>query len=144
LNDWAIRPARVSDAPAIAALAAQLGYPSPQAEIEVRMEGLDARGRSAILVAEAGTVVAWIAVRGDLALESGPYAEIAGLVVDEAWRGRGAGEALVAAAEAWARKQGHTRVRVRSNVLRERAHQFYERLGYVVTKKQVVFDKLLR
>jgi len=31
---------------------------------------------------------------------------------------------------------------VRSNVIRERARHFYERLGYNVSKSQNVFDKL--
>jgi len=34
-------------------------------------------------------------------------------------------------------------VRVRSNVVRERAHRFYERLGFVEVKKQKVLDKPL-
>jgi hypothetical protein len=32
---------------------------------------------------------------------------------------------------------------VRSNVVRERAHRFYLREGYVERKRQVVFDKTL-
>ena len=61
----------------------------------------------------------------------------------EASRGRKIGATLVAAAEAWARERGHGRMRVRSNVLRQPAHRFYERLGYAVTKRQAVFDKSL-
>jgi catechol 2,3-dioxygenase-like lactoylglutathione lyase family enzyme len=35
-------------------------------------------------------------------------------------------------------------MRVRSNVIRERAHRFYtERLGYEVVKQQMVFGKTL-
>jgi GNAT superfamily N-acetyltransferase len=47
----------------------------------------------------------------------------------------------VSAAETWAAKRGAKRLRVRSNVMRERAHRFYERLGYTITKRQAVFDK---
>jgi GNAT superfamily N-acetyltransferase len=139
-----IRPAHASDAAAIAALSAQLGYPSTQAEILRRMAELGAQGRTAVLVAATdGVIAGWVAVREDLVLESGTFAEIAGLVVDEGHRGRRIGEALVAAAEAWARERGHVRMRVRSNVVRERAHRFYERLGYTITKRQAVFDKPL-
>jgi hypothetical protein len=35
------------------------------------------------------------------------------------------------------------RIRVRSNVARERTRKFYEKHGYVVTKTQNVFDKML-
>ena len=46
-------------------------------------------------------------------------------------------------AEAWARKQGCGSVRLHSNVLRARAHAFYERLGYRLTKLQKAFRKEL-
>ena len=144
MGDVAIRPATAVDAAAIAALSTQLGYPATEEAILARFDALEARGTTAILVAEqTGSVAGWIAVRDDLSLESGPFAEIAGLVVDEASRGRKIGATLVAAAEAWARERGHGRMRVRSNVLRQPAHRFYERLGYAVTKRQAVFDKSL-
>jgi GNAT superfamily N-acetyltransferase len=144
MTEVAIRPATNADASAIAALSTQLGYPSTEEAIVVRMGVLEARGTTAVLVAAiAGSVVGWIAVREDLSLESGAFAEIAGLVVDEASRGRRVGESLVAAAENWARERGQTRMRVRSNVIRERAHAFYRRLGYAETKRQTVFDKAI-
>ena len=140
----AIRPARPADAGAIAAFATQLGYPSSAEDVRGRMEALEPDASSALLVAEHdGKVVGWVTVREQLTIESGAHAEITGLVIDEAHRGRGIGEALAAAAETWARQRGHRRLRVRSNVVRERAHRFYERLGFAVTKRQVVLDKPL-
>jgi len=62
--------------------------------------------------------------------------------VAEAQRSGGVGAALVAAAEEWARVKLCARIRVRSNVVRERTHRFYERLGYRVVKSQKVFDKV--
>jgi GNAT superfamily N-acetyltransferase len=144
MSEVAIRPASAADASAIAALSTQLGYPSSEDVILARMGALKARGTTAILVATSkSSVVGWVAVREDLSLETGAFAEIVGLVVDEASRGRKIGEALVAAAEAWVKARGHHRIRVRSNVLRERAHRFYERLGYAAVKRQAVFDKRL-
>ena len=138
------RPAVAADAQAIAALSGQLGYPATEPEIRVRLESLAARGDTAVFVAEVdGRVVGWAGVRADVSLESGPFAELVGLVVDEASRGQGVGETLVLAAESWAREQGRTRIRVRSNVVRERAHRFYERLGYRERKRQTVFEKQL-
>jgi GNAT superfamily N-acetyltransferase len=58
------------------------------------------------------------------------------LVVDEAVRSRGAGARLLDAAEAWARERGCAEMRVQSNVVRERAHTFYERHGYATIKAQ--------
>ena len=48
---------------------------------------------------------------------------------------------LLAAAEAWAREHGFASMRVRSNILRERAHRFYLREGYIEKKRQAVFLK---
>jgi len=126
----------------MAVLAGQLGYPSTESDIRTRLAALTARGDHGFHVVEVqGVVVGWIGVRAELSLEGGGYAEIVGLIVDEHHRGKGLGEDLVAAAEEWAAKRGAKRLRVRSNVIRERAHRFYERLGYTITKKQAVFDK---
>ena len=137
-----IRAARSTDTARIAVLTEQLGYPATEADIRTRLSTLGARGDHAFYVAEVdGEVAGWIGVRTDLSLEGGGYAEIVGLVVDERRRSKGLGEDLVRAAELWARERGATKLRVRSNVIRERAHKFYERLGYTITKRQAVFDK---
>jgi len=60
-----------------------------------------------------------------------------GFVVDEAARSRGIGAALLEAVESRARERGCAEIRVQSNVLRERAHSFYERNGYVKVKAQI-------
>ena len=57
--------------------------------------------------------------------------------------GAGIGSRLVDAAERWAIRRGLARMRVRSNTVRERAHRFYARLGYVVVKTQSALDKTL-
>jgi GNAT superfamily N-acetyltransferase len=62
-------------------------------------------------------------------------------VVDEARRGGGLGAKLVAAADEWAAGHGFRTLRVRSNVVRERTHRFYERLGFARIKSQVVFAR---
>ncbi|HJW09461.1 MAG TPA: GNAT family N-acetyltransferase, partial [Holophagaceae bacterium] len=76
-------------------------------------------------------------------LGSPDRAEVGGLVVDEAFRGRGLGSQLMAAAEAWAQAKGFATVRLRSRLQRERAHAFYHQLGYEETKRQVVLEKSL-
>ena len=70
--------------------------------------------------------------------------QLAALVVGEAAQGSGAGAVLLAAVEAWTRAQGFSIVRVRSNVLRGRAHRFYLREGYIEKKRQAVFLKRLQ
>ena len=139
-----MREACASDASAIARLATQLGYPTTPEQAEERITAILPRTRDRVLVAEAGgRVVGWIHVAETVTLESGPSAEIAGLVVDEETRGSGVGARLVAEAEAWAAGAGFARMRVRSNVKRNRARRFYERAGFVVTKRQRNFEKAL-
>lgn len=137
-----IRLATDGDAPTLAVLCGQLGYPCEAEEIAHRLAALRGHANDAVLVAEdAGHVVALIHVLGVGHLVVAPFAEVGGLVVDVAWRGRGVGAALLAAAETWAAERGFEIMRIRSNVIREDAHRFYEAHGYTNTKRQIVFAK---
>ncbi len=127
-----------------AALSGELGYPTDTAHVRARFDALDGRAEHGLLVAEdGGGGGGWIHVHDDWTLESGRMAELLGLVVREARRGAGIGRALVAEAERWAAARGCTRLRVRSNVVRERTHRFYDGLGFRRVKSQQVFDKEL-
>ena len=135
------RRATPQDLPAIADLARQLGYPDGGRHLAE----ICARDNHAVFVAlESNRVVGFIHVCTMLSLDSEPHGEIRSLVVDEAHRGRRIGEQLVSEAEKWTRSRSLGRIRVRSNVIRDRARGFYERLGYAVTKAQNVFDKSLQ
>ncbi len=136
-----IRRAEPGDAAALAVLAGALGYPATPSQMQVRLADAADTSRHGIFVAELDSVVGWIHVSATLSLESGDVVEIKGLVVDEAHRSGGIGARLVEAAERWAREGGHSRIRVRTNVTRERTQQFYRKLGYRSTKRQEVFDK---
>ena len=139
-----LRPVREDDAAAVADLSTQLGYPTRSGQAAARLRDLAGRPEDAVVVAEEdGAVIGWIHVCGVWRLESGPSAEIAGLVVDEARRGRGTGAALVEAGAVWAREHGYATLRVRSNTVRTRTHAFYERMGFSRTKTQVVLDRKL-
>jgi GNAT superfamily N-acetyltransferase len=48
---------------------------------------------------------------------------------------------LLGRAERWAREKGCRAIGLRSNVIRDRAHVFYERHGYKHTKTQKSFRK---
>jgi GNAT superfamily N-acetyltransferase len=141
----AIRAARDGDAVALADLSRQLGYPLDAVEMSRRLARVRAAGAGEVFVAEDvhAQLVGWTHVVPRVQLEDGAFAELAGLVVDESVRGSGVGAALLAAAEDWARAQGFASIRVRSNVIRERAHRFYEREGYARIKAQAVFRKPL-
>ncbi len=135
-----IRQATASDAAALAALSTQLGYPTQPGEAAERLSALGPA--SAVLVAEEdGAILGWIHVCGVQFFQSPPFAEVGGLVVDEASRGRGVGKLLLEAGARWAAERGYRKLRVRSNVVREDAHRFYEREGFRRTKTQAVFDR---
>ena len=70
-------------------------------------------------------------------------AEIGALVVEESWRGKGIGAALLRAAEDWAVSQNCSCLYLRTLVVRKGAHAFYHRAGYEKSKTSYVFTKRL-
>jgi GNAT superfamily N-acetyltransferase len=138
-----IRPAALADCTALAALAGQLGYDSSPEQIAQRLEGLRKAGENAVLVAqERGRgIVGWISVYVFRTVTSDARVEISGFVVDERYRSRQIGAALLKSAEEWAIARGCRAIGVHTNVLRERAHVFYERNGYRLVKTQKFFRK---
>ena len=140
-----IRRAKSSDAPRLAELTGQLGYPATAAQLKQRLRGIQPAAYHAVFVAESSKdgVVGWLHVSKQHLLESENRAEVNGLVVAEGQRSLGAGACLLAAAEDWARTHGCKSMSVRSNVIRERAHAFYVRNGYEHYKTQKSFRKTL-
>ena len=141
----AIRQARPGDAAELARLSTQLGYPMAPSVAAAQLAEVAGHADHALLVAETTDGLAgWIQVSVPRIFESPSAAEIAGLIVDEAARGEGVGPRLLRAAEDWAHARGCRAIRVRSNVVRARAHAFYEREGYRKVKVQQVFEKRIR
>ena len=139
-----IRDASLADAARIADLATQLGYPSTTEQVLARLRTLPQDGTHAVYVAEnAAGVVGWVHVFALYPVAHDCVAEIAGLVVDASCRASGVGKHLMDAAENWARERGLDTVVLRSNVIREAAHKFYENLGYTRIKTQHAFRKVL-
>jgi GNAT superfamily N-acetyltransferase len=142
-----IRKARRGDAERIAQLTGELGYPATAAQIATRLRQLTPVSKHAVFVAETGDVdaglIGWVHVSVSHLLESDIRAEVNGLIVAEGQRSAGAGAKLLEAAEEWARRRGCRGMNVRSNVIRERAHGFYERNGYEHYKTQKAFRKAL-
>lgn len=140
-----IRPMRADDTARVAELTGQLGYPSTRDDIGGRFAYLRRRPEDEVLVAvgEDDQPIGWIHVSRFASLEASDVALIGGLVVDDAHRAGGIGEALLDAAEGWARGHGASTMVVRSRITRERAHRFYERHGYHTVKTSHVFEKPL-
>ena len=145
-NPVALRRARIGDAAELARLSAQLGYPQSADAFERRLRRLLISADHPVIVATGDGaaqddthLLGFVAIERRLMLETGDRVEIVGLVVDDAARRRGIGQALVAAALDWARGIGIGEVIVRSNVAREQSHPFYEDAGFERIKSQHVY-----
>jgi GNAT superfamily N-acetyltransferase len=126
---------RATDAPRLAGLLAQLGYPSDADTVTRRLAGiLDSAARQVFVAADGARIDGYVGVeRRPALLHQDEHAEITGLVVDAAARRAGLGRTLVRAAEQWAARHGLPAIVVRSNVVRPESHPFYEGLGYLRT-----------
>lgn len=132
-----VRGMHKSDLHRVCELSVQLGYSISTDNAEDRFLRIDNAPGHVLFVADKDErVIGWIHVFSQWLIESEPYAEIGGLVVDHAARRMGVGRVLVLEARRWALEQGLKRIRVRSNVLRQEAHQFYPALGFVWLKTQ--------
>ena len=140
-----IRAMVAKDADRVAALATQLGYPSTPSDVHERFERIAANNLHAVFVAGSQDrhVDGWVHVFVCHLMETDPYAEIGGLIVDERCRGSGTGQRLLEQAESWARAKACASIRLRSNIIRGEAHKFYLKRGYTITKTQHAFAKTL-
>jgi aminoglycoside 6'-N-acetyltransferase I len=126
-----IRDATADDVGDITQLFAQLGYDVSAGEAAIRLAALAGDPQSRCLVAADGThLVGAITLYFVPVIHQGRWCRVTSLVVDEQSRGRGVGQALVAAAEEASAAAGCVRVEATSATRRTDAHAFYERLGY--------------
>jgi GNAT superfamily N-acetyltransferase len=140
-----VRPPKLADLERMADLAGQLGYECTGMDVRARLDAMWDSNQYAVYVAELpqGQIGGWIGVYVFRTVETDCCAEISGLVVDQQIRSRGIGTLLLEAAEQWAHRHRCTTISVRSNVTRDRAHQFYRNHGYELTKTQKSFLKIL-
>ncbi len=149
-----IRTAVPSDLERLADLCFALWPESPRKEHREELAGILAGRNPSTLplihfVAEApvgqlvGFLEAGLRSHADCCDVSQPVGYIEGWFVEEAWRRRGVGRLLVAAAEDWAREQGCREMASDSlidNALSEEAHLG---LGYEVVGRSVLYRKSL-
>lgn len=137
-----IRAVTDADAPSLARLITQLGYPTSEAEIRSRLAAFAGNPDYAVWVAElGGRVVGLTGVFLHYAIEfDGAYGRLLGLVVDESYRGRGIGKRLLEEVEAWLKERGVKKLTLTSGRQRKEAHVFYRRLGYAETGLRFVKD----
>jgi Acetyltransferases len=143
MNPLNIRRATTNDAPAIARLSGQLGYPVETRVMAERLHRFLQLEDHAVFVAETTEVVGWIHGAEHEILEADNHCEIWGLVVADGHRGEGIGGRLVEAVQQWAVRRGLDEISVRSNVVRPDSHAFYERIGFIRYKTQHAYRKRL-
>lgn len=137
-GDTKVRLAREADLEAIWTLLGQLervmARPAgtDRAVVDRTLHRLLRRRDWSVFVAEAaGAVVGLLAVQfRDSLAHPGRCALIEELVVDEGWRGRGIGEALVERAVRAARRRGCCEIEVSTERANARARRFYRRMGF--------------
>jgi GNAT superfamily N-acetyltransferase len=129
------------DAADINQLSNQLGYAITVPETLQNIIAIGESKNEVIFVAEQGRgVVGWIHVFHALRLESGSFCEIGGLVVNDKDQKMGIGKMLIEKARLWCREKGNSTLRVRCNIKRTDAHQFYLKLGFKENKQQKIFE----
>src|SRR5215471_12325344 len=128
------------DAASVAALSRQLGYPLSADQILANINAVRrSTDHDAFVAIYDSHVVGWIGVAQAIMIESLPFCEINGLVIDENHRGKGIGKLLLEKAKQWAKQNGNETLRLRCNVNRIEAHQFYLHLGFKPIKQQTAF-----
>jgi GNAT superfamily N-acetyltransferase len=137
-----IRNAVVDDAPALAALLAELDFPASAEAIAERLDRMLAAGEPILVAVRSDAVLGLLTTHVTTVLHRPtPVGRITALIVTERARGQGIGRALIMAAERMFAARGCALVEVTSNRKWTEAHKFYERLGYQPTS--VRFGKVL-
>lgn len=140
-----IRKCMPNDAKDVQILSQQLGYSLSITETRELISQVNKYVDHIVLVAEKDEKISgWIHAFKALRIESKPFIEIGGLVVDDESRKLGIGKQLVNEIYKWAKQQDCEDLRVRCNTKRSEAHRFYNALGFMESKEQKVFIKELK
>jgi GNAT superfamily N-acetyltransferase len=137
-----IREARPEDAPAVAVLLDELGYPSSENEFRERFARYSEVPGTHLIAAEEGGEVIGLAAMQVMPLmhRDLPVARITAMVVRSDRRGAGVGRVLEEELEAIARREGCGRIDLTSRHRRKDAHAFYRALGFDGTSLRFVKD----
>ncbi|PRX27989.1 ribosomal protein S18 acetylase RimI-like enzyme [Orenia metallireducens] len=143
--DFIVRNAKEKDSEYLALLCEQLGYSMNYRKLKSPLKKILKDDEHIIYVAQlaSGEIAGWIHAYLYKLFYADLMAEIGGIVVDKLNRRKGIGKELMRYVESWAKEKGCYTVSLRSNVLREKAHLFYQQIGYKNEKEQFTFRKRL-
>ena len=138
-----VRPATAADAPAIAALFTDEGYPAGPTDIATRLARFDSPQSRVVVAEHDGATLGFIAVHALPRFEHDDWIlRILALVVDAAARERGVGRGLMAEAERIGSELGAAFVELTAAHHRPEARHLYESLGYDSTVTAYLRKKL--
>lgn len=136
-----IREISEKDAESVATLSIQLGYESDIKQTSARIKSINNSNENCAFIALIdGKVVGWIHCFYTLRVESDPFVEIGGLIVDENYRNLKIGKQLIENVNLWAKKHQVKKLKVRCNIKRTESHRFYEQIGFKENKRQIAFE----
>lgn len=126
-----VREADASDAARLVELIIALGHPIEEADVSRNLETLAQNGVLPLVATDGDQVIGMCGISAMVTVHRpAPVGRVSVMIVDEAYRGRGIGALLMAEAEKRLAERGCKIIEVTSNMRRDRAHHFYEQLGY--------------
>ncbi|GAA4107191.1 hypothetical protein GCM10022393_02290 [Aquimarina addita] len=141
---FSLRNAKITDADAISKLSGQLGYPSDSNITKNRLLTiLNNDGHCVFVSINQKKVIGWIHGFYSLRVESDPFVEIGGLIVERDFRNNGIARKLVESVMNWGQERRCMKIRVRCNALRRESHEFYKKIAFTLDKEQKIFDRQL-
>ena len=137
-----VREARLSDAPGIAELLTELGYPVSPERLGRRLQLLSGEHATRVVVAEAGQELCGVAALHVMHLleRDDPVCRLTALVVAPEARGKGVGRALMTRVDREARSRACVRIEVTTAGHQAGDREFYERLGFEKRPTHLAFE----
>ena len=136
-----VRRITADDAGEVATLCNQLGYTVTSAQARDHIAAvLNTPTADGFVAIDDDEVVGWIGVARNVQIQSPPYCEIRGLIVDASHRNTGIGRLLIGRAKEWAKDQGLSTLRLRCNLIRIDTHEYYRHLQFREIKDQKIFE----
>lgn len=140
--------ANVSDAPAVAGLAAKMWQSHSVAELSEDFEGIIGSQDSAVFLCMDGAQAVGFAqcgLRHDYVegTQSSPVGYLEGIFLEEAYRKQGHARALIGRCEQWAKEQGCLEFASDCEITNHDSLQFHLRCGFTEANRIICFTKTL-
>lgn len=139
-----IEPMTASHLEDVRVLSIQLGYEVEAKEFKNRFHLLERNQDHAQFVAvDDGRAIGWIHLSLIYALIEDLRTEIKAFVIDEKYRGRRVGRLMIDYTKEWSKSRGAKKIFLRTNIIREDAHRFYEREKFKKMKTSHIYERAL-